>query len=256
MTNRTTTKSFFNHFQHKPTINLLDELVMEHIQQFGMDMYYLPRRRQNMDQIYYEDPTSKFDTAYQIPIYIKSAEGFMGQEALMTHFGIETRLQLNVVIARGQWEINVRPHEELWRPYEGDLIHLPDFDHRTYEIKFVDEHPYFYQHGHLPMWELTIELWEYGNEELDTGIEAIDCMATHTSINAYDWAILTEEGETLMSEDDEIITTEAFRTSQEDRGIIDSNDDFIEESGSETANTADDVIIWDSQNPFGETPWS
>ena len=267
----TTTKPFFNNFKHHGSINLLDELTSEVIQINGMDMYYLPRRRSEaFDGVYYEDPQSTFDTAYQIPILIKTAEGFMGSEAMMTHFGIESRLQMILTISRRQWEMNIRPlEEELRRPREGDLIHLTEFDRRTYEIKFVDEHPYFYQHGHLPMWDLTVELFEYGNEIIDTGIEEVDCLQDTSSINAYDWALLAEgydtitgdpyNGDVFLTEDDSIIMLERWITLQSSLGLIDSNDeisDAIHPINPEHNPESNTILDWTEDNPWDENePW-
>lgn len=257
----TTTKPFFNEFNHQPSHNLLDELCSEVIQISGMDMMYLPRRRsESFDSVYYEDTQSSFDTAYQIPILIKTAEGFMGSEAMLTHFGIESRLQMILTISRRQWEMNIRPLEDtLARPREGDLIHLTEFDRRTYEIKFVDEHPYFFQHGHLPMWDLTVELFEYGNEVIDTGIPEVDCLADTSSLNYYDWAVLADDGEVLLTEDGDIVVTEAWNTLQEQLGLVTGNDEIddathpISDDQNPEANT---VINWSESNPWNETePW-
>lgn len=250
-----TTKPFFNHFKRKNTINLLDKVVTEVIQKFGMDMQYLPRRRSaNIDDVFTEDSGSSFDTAYTIPIYVKTAQGFMGQEALMSHFGIENRRSLVLTIARMQWETNIIPEEAtLYRPYEGDLIYFP-LDKVLYEIKFVDEHPYFYQHGHLPMWDLTVEVFEFAGEDFSTGIGSIDCMSRHTSADSYDWAILSEDGLVIELEYGDILTREGFRTHQESVfGLSNGNDSFLEEAGE--PEDAEPLIQWGADNPWSEGDW-
>ncbi len=246
---RQTTNPHFDNYQYDEWQNVHSELVAESIEQSGVDMYYMPRRRSDsFDEIYYEDTQSVFDTAYQIPIYIKSSENFLGGDAMMSQFGIEVRLQLILTIARIHFDNNVSDNEpDVYRPREGDLIHIPPFDHRTYEIKYVDVHPNFYQHGHKPMYDLTVEVWEYGNEELSTGIPEVDCLQKKTSINAYDWSILSEDGLSLAAENGDIITREEFQEGQEDLGIIDSNDE-IELEGN-------NVIDWTEDNPFGEDIW-
>ena len=248
MAGQTTTSPFFNNFNHGPSKDLLDKLVTQAIQVRGMDMLYLPRTRSaEFDDIFHEDAQSSFVAAHQIPIYIKTADGFSGQEALMTQFGIESRLQLVLTIARAQWETNIIPaNATLYQPREGDLIQITAFDHRIYEIKFVDEHPHFYVHGHLPQWDLTVELFEYGNELFDTGIESIDCIAEKSSINAYDWSLLMEDGQHLLSEHDDLIVREQWITAHAESGIFDTNDEFTE------ADTANTVIDWSEDNPYGQ----
>jgi hypothetical protein len=255
---RKTTNPHFQLYEHQETQRLVDELVAESIEIAGWDCYYMPRRRVDFDDIYYEDAQSKFDTAYQIPLYIKSWQGFEGNDALMTQFGIEVQLQLILTMSRIHWEQNIEQIEsanEIWRPREGDLIYIPNMDYRVYEIKYVEHHPYGYQHGYENQFDLTVELFRYAGEILDTGIEQVDCLQKRSSINAYDWSILTEAGLAMLTEEDSIITIESFQEGQEEYGIIDENDEIIEASGSETSNTADDVITWDSSNPFSEDPW-
>ena len=252
MSVRSTTNPHIQHYEYEETQNVHLELVAESIEANGLDMFYVPRRLVDLDEIYYEDTQSKFDTAYQIPIYVKSSENFMGSEGIMSQFGIEVRLQLILTVARLHFDFNVGQHEsDIFRPREGDLIHIPTFNNRTFEIKYVDFHPNFYQHGHLPMYDLTVEMWEYGNEIIDTGIASLDCLADKTSINAYDWSYLTEDGLSILTEEGDILTVESFRTSQEDAGLFDTNDEFDTE-----ANT---VIDWSEKNPWGENlvnePW-
>jgi hypothetical protein len=163
-----------------------------------------------------------------------------------------------LTVSRAQWEINIRPLEDLYRPREGDLIQLTAFDDRIFEIKFVDDHPYFYQHGHLPMWDLTVELFEYAGEEFNTGIESIDCMADKSSINAYDWAILAEggtyDGEVLLTEDGYILVNEQFGEGQEQFGVIDSNQEIEDATHPADSNTS--ILDWSESNPYAESePW-
>jgi hypothetical protein len=248
---RSTTNPHFQHNEYSEWQNVHSELVAESIENFGIDMYYMPRRRSAaFDDIFYEDTQSTYDTAYQIPIYIKSSENFIGSEATMSDFGIELRLQLILSMAQIHFENNIGEYEaDIYRPQEGDLIHIPAFDHRTYEIKFVDAHPDFFQHGHTPRYDLTVEMWEYGNEVLSTGIEAVDCLQAKSSINAYDWTILTEDGRSILTEHGDLITIEAFRSEggQEATGVFDTNDEFQAE-----ANT---IIDWTEDNPWGEGQW-
>jgi len=257
---RGTTNPHFQLYEHDETQRLYDDLVAETIEVHGYDCYYLPRRRVDFDPIYYEDAQSKFDTAYQIPLYIKSWQGFQGTDAMMTHFGIKVQLQLILTMARIHWENNIGSFENpegIWRPQEGDLIYIPKLDYHVYEIKFVDEHPYFYQHGYENQYDLTVELWRYAGEILNTGIEEVDCLQKTSSLNSYDWAITTEAGLTLTTEDGLIIELESRRDSQAEHGIIEENDLFQTEA-QETpndGNTANDLITWDTENPFAEGDW-
>ena len=249
---RATTNPHIQHHDYKPTQDLQMELVSEAIEIAGLDMYYLPKRLVDFDEVYFEDTQPKFDTAYQIPIYIKTSENYLGSEGIMSRFGIEVRLQLILTVSRLHFETLIYQNEStIWRPREGDLIHIPALDHRTYEIKFVDFHPHFYQWGNLPMYDLTVEVWEYGNEILNTGIEAIDCLQKKTSTNAYDWAYLTEDGKAFLTEDGSILVLESFREGQE-YNVVDTNDEFQTET---SPNNANSIINWTEDNPWGEGSW-
>ena len=58
-----------NHFFSKGTVSeqhLYEDLTIEAIQIFGHDVYYLPRTLVNKDELFGEDPLSKFSDAYTI----------------------------------------------------------------------------------------------------------------------------------------------------------------------------------------------
>ena len=50
-----------------------------------------------------------------------------------------------------------------------------------FEIMFVDHQNPFYQLGQLYVYRLTVELFRYSSEQIDTGIEAIDQFETDKS---------------------------------------------------------------------------
>ena len=63
------------------------------------------------------------------------------------------------------------------RPNEGDLIYFPTTKH-LFEIQFVEAEKPFYQLGKGYVWECQCELFEYSDEDLDTGIAEIDAIET------------------------------------------------------------------------------
>jgi len=63
------------------------------------------------------------------------------------------------------------------RPNEGDLIWFPATKH-LFEIKFVEGERPFYQLGKGYVWECRCELFEYSDEDLDTGVTEIDAIET------------------------------------------------------------------------------
>ena len=155
-----------------------EDLVVESLQFYGQDVWYLPREIVNKDEIFKDDVPSKFENAYQIEMYLENTEGFDGEGDLFTKFGIEIRDVCTFVVARRRWDTVVKPNEEsaerpFYRPREGDLIHLP-LSNSIFQITLVQDETPFYQLKNLPVFRMTCELFEYNDENFDTGIESID----------------------------------------------------------------------------------
>jgi hypothetical protein len=168
-----------NYFQKYNTNeqNLLEDLVVESIQVFGHENTYLPRTQNNVDNIFGEDPTSSFESAYPIEIYIKTTDGFEGEGAFVGRFGMEIREQITFSIAQRTWKgLGLSS-----RPLEGDLIWF-GLAKKMFEIQFVEHQAIFYQLGKLPVYDLSCEFFEYSSEDIDTGIAAIDAVEVE---NAY-----------------------------------------------------------------------
>lgn len=156
--------------------NLYEDIIIESLKIYGQDVYYLPRDIVNEDKILGEDVPSRFNSAYKIEMYIQNIEGFDGEGDLFTKFGVEIRDQATFVVARKRWSNTIARHDneiQSVRPREGDVIYLP-LSNSMFQIMAVEHEQPFYQISNLPTYKLRCELFEYANEDLDTGIEAID----------------------------------------------------------------------------------
>jgi len=243
-----TTNPFFNNFGSSAEQELLDSIVVESIRQYGQDMFYLPRRENSYDGIYGEDDVPTYDTYYQIEIYIKSIEGFGGQGSFMSKFGLEIRDQIVFTIAKRTFENEIKEAESsLLRPREGDLIYFP-LNKKVFDIKYVENKPYFYQLGELQMYDITCELFEYSNEKFTTGIAEIDDLQQNYSFNIYDYGILTQDNFVLTTEANTYLVTEEYNSILPAFDPLADNDRIEVESSRDTANT---LINWDETNPFG-----
>lgn len=165
------TNPYFNHFQNTSEQNLHQDLIIESIKNFGIDVYYLPRTLVNLDSLYLEDTISEFSNAYLIEMYVKSVDGFEGEGDFISRFGLEIRDQVTFSVARRRWD-NLEILDYV-RPKEGDLIFFP-LNKKLYEIRFVEHESMFYQFGKLPIYDLTCELFQYDDQSIDTGINDID----------------------------------------------------------------------------------
>ena len=156
--------------------NLYEDIVIESLKIYGQDVYYLPRDIVNEDTILGDDVVSSFNSAHVIEMYIENTEGFDGEGDLFTRFGVEIRDEATFVVSRRRWDQTVKKWDtELVsvRPREGDLIYLP-MTNKIFQISHVEHEQPFYQLQNLPVFKLRANLFEYNDEDLDTGIEIID----------------------------------------------------------------------------------
>ena len=162
--------------------NLFEDLVIESLQMFGQDVYYLPREIVNKDKIFLDDVPSRFSDAYKVEMYIENTEGFEGEGDLFTKFGVELRDQATFIVSRKRWVQLVGKRLEVanFRPREGDLIFLP-MSESMFEIRKVETETPFYQLKDLPTFRLQCELFEYSGEDFDTGIDTIQDVETEGS---------------------------------------------------------------------------
>ena len=169
------TNVFFNQAV-KSEQNLVEDLVVESLRMYGHNCYYLPRTIVNEDTILGDAANSSFDDAYEVELYLESADGFEGVGDLYSKFGVEVRDQATFIISRRTWERFVSLDVNLatgLRPNEGDLIYFP-LSKSLFEIHFVEHENPFYQLGKLFVFKMTCELFEYSGEKFDTSIEALD----------------------------------------------------------------------------------
>ena len=137
----------------------------------------------NRSTVFQEIEASKFDDNFQLEAYVNTWDGYSGAGDVLTKFGMSLRDELQLVISRERFEDFISPFlsqedvdevgEAVMRPREGDLVFFP-LGGRLFEIKFVEHEVPFYQLGHTYVYELQCELFEYNDETIDTGIDAID----------------------------------------------------------------------------------
>ena len=169
------TNSYFTHGTSGEQ-NLVEELVIEQIKMFGQDVYYIPRVIVDEDPAFGEDSLSKFDDAYLIEAYLENVEGFGGDGDLFSKFGVRISDKVTFIISRTRFTSLVDDNATLiqeGRPNEGDLIYFP-LAQKLFQIQFVQYEQPFFQLGKIHTWGLECELYEYSDEDFDTGVDAID----------------------------------------------------------------------------------
>lgn len=157
--------------------SLYEDLVIESLKFYGQDVYYIPREIVNKDPIFLDDVPSRFTDAYKVEMYIENIEGFEGEGDLFTKFGIELRDQATFVVARRRWKQLIGNYldEKKFRPREGDVIYLP-LSESMFQVMKVETETPFYQLSNLPTFRLQCELFEYSDEDFDTGIDTVNAV--------------------------------------------------------------------------------
>lgn len=236
------TSFYFNNFKSSQEQNLIEDLVIESIKIYGLDVYYIPRRLVNKDSLLGEDTLSEYNTPYMIEMYVKNVEGFEGEGSFLSKFNLEIRDQITFTVANRTFESEVLRFEQGFvRPREGDLVYFP-LNQKVFQIKFVDQKPVFYQLGALQMYDLKCELFEYSNEIFNTGIQEIDNIELVYSNS--------DRIRTLHTEDDNLLTDESgFSIVKENYNLettdpLSDNEDIQFES--------DDIIDFSEKDPFSE----
>ena len=171
------TNHYFNNYPTSPSPEslLMEDLVIESIQIYGADVYYLPRTPlSSTDMIYGENPGSIFSAAYPVDVYMSDIVRGGGGGEFFAKFGLEVRDPMKLILARRTFQKYI---PDLARPREGDLIYMPQLEN-VYEIKFVEEEKDFHSLGRRPpmfyYYELQLELFKYNNERFRTGNDEID----------------------------------------------------------------------------------
>ena len=162
---------------------LYEDLIIESAKVYGFDMQYLPRKIVSQDMLLNEDTETRFDSAFDIEMYIESIDGYEGDGVLMSKFGLEIRNQLKVAVSRRRWEQGIGKWNKgynNYRPSEGDLIYIPGIN-GLFEIKYVDLESPFHQLNNLPVYKMTLQLFEYRGEDLNTGVTQIDAVQNQIS---------------------------------------------------------------------------
>jgi hypothetical protein len=225
---------------------LLEDLIIESIQIHGHDVYYLPRRSIDQDNILGEDVLSRFENAYPIEMYLTNIEGWEGDGELFSKFGLQVTHQATFVVSKRRWEdvIGNNPDELLQlplRPAEGDIIYFPKTN-SMFEIKFVQHLNPFYQLGKFYIYSMNCELYQYSSEILNTGVEEIDKMQGISSQNLFDYQLLLESGDLLLTTTGYSVVLEKYNTREQ--VPFSDNQDF--ETQGKT------ILDFTAINPFGE----
>ena len=266
---------FFNQYTPvKQEQSLVEDLIIESIKIYGIDGYYLPRTHVNLDKIYGEDASVLFDDALEMELYVKSFDGFAGQEDFLSKFGLQIDESVTFVISQKRFtqslktsiiteysynmltedgdellsnrnDVSEYDYDAIVRPREGDMIWIPMFS-SLYEIKFTQNIENFFQLGKLYTYELRCDRIEYSSERINTDVTEIDAIEDQYSLSTANneklldedtFLFLHEDGTFVVNEADVVVAAEISADNEEiGQKIID-----------------DDILDFSEQNPFSLT---
>ena len=272
-----TTNKYFRPFTYGRQQDLAEDLIVQAIKIYGLDIKYLPRTLRNVDPLLGEDPTSTFDDAIDIEVYVKNVQGFEGEGDFLSKFNLQINDSITFTMARKRWnqitteklitEVGYNYQVESadtnsWgntqcimlesgngnnysittpRPFEGDWIYFP-LNKKLYEIKFVEHEAIFYQHGKLYTYDLNCELVDrIGPDSIATGNTNIDAIGTRYDQNILQYQTMLEDGTYLLNEDGGFMLNE-YRV--EVQTITANNEYFTQQSL--------DYLDFSERNPFSE----
>jgi hypothetical protein len=221
--------------------SLYANLIAEAIQIHGHDVYYLDRTLVAEDTVLGEDSLSKFNTQAPIEMYMENSDGgYAGEQEVITQFGLENLSEATFVVSKVRFQektkqiqiedgtdstssgsillesgsiatsklegetfyiLNETDATDADRPLEGDAIYHPLLK-KLFEINFVDHDDPFHQLDTNPVYKMRCRLFDYGSEELDTGITDIDAIEDSLSIASSDYQFTLEQatGTTINQE--------------------------------------------------------
>ncbi len=175
------TNVFFNPFPKGQITSeqlLVEDLVIEAMKIYGMDVFYLPRSsRDQVDYLFGEDTLKQYVSAFPIEMYLENVTGMDGEGDFISKFGLEIRDEVSLLVSRRRFAATVTQN----RPNEGDLIYIPLVEN-FFEITFVEhenDQAMFYTLGrgrgaNVYVYALKLKQFVFSNEIIETGVSEID----------------------------------------------------------------------------------
>ena len=181
------TNFYFNNFPSRlgdvsavtPEQLLVENLVIEALQIYGMDAYYLPRTtRDEVDYLFGEDTLKEYRNAYPLEMYLENFTGMEGESDFISKFGLEIKSEITLLVSRLRFRYNVNGYT---RPREGDLVYIPMVT-GLFEITHVEhekDQAMFYtlgrgRGGNVYVYGLRLKQYVFSSEIIQTGIAEID----------------------------------------------------------------------------------
>jgi len=267
---------------------LYQDIVDEQIKMFGTDIYYLPRtilKDNTLDDIVF----NKYQDEFQVEMLLQNVAGFGDGAEFVSQFGVRITDEVVFRVSSRRWDEAVAANNPTLtvtnRPNEGDLLYFP-LTKDLYEIKFVQQEIPFYQFGKLQFYTMTCEIYQYGSDDISTGVAEIDQLETifssaialtmgvggtgdftvgekvtgatsgsEAEVKSWDSATRIIQ---IINRTGTFATGEALTGDSSSAVWVVSTFDTLQDTNSEyddnreIEDAADNIIDWSEGNPFGE----
>ena len=217
---------------------LYSDLVKEAIQIFGHDCFYVNRTIVSEDNVFGEDSLAKFQDSQRVEMYVEDADGgLQGEKELVSKFGLDIKDEITFVVNKERFQDLTKQIAieegtddgtggsilledgtldskieagtsyitredsvtDADRPLEGDLVFHPVIN-KLFEISFVDHDEPFFQLDNNPVYKLKCRLFEYGSEDINTGISTLDNIDDTESLDTLAYQFTYEQTSTYTEE--------------------------------------------------------
>lgn len=152
---------------------LLNQLNIELIQNFGFDCYYLPRTMNSEDYLYGESAQNTFSKALPIEMMLLTTSAFEGSQEFIGKMGMIIQQSMSLSVSRQRFKEEFLTTTGREAPLEGDLVYIPLLNF-MYAIKYVDRGTPMRQLGNKYVWKLDIDKYQHDHAYFATGIPEID----------------------------------------------------------------------------------
>jgi hypothetical protein len=220
-----TVNPYIDRNDHSTTQDVYEDLVVESIQYYGLDMYYMRKTLDTSveDYLFGDNKYSVFDTYHIIEMLPGDySAGWQGDGMQWNNFGgalkVEDEMVLYVSRRRFQEVVTdgitsgdgkTSGDSTYDRPRMGDLIAGVMKPGNVFEITAVEDsfETDFFQFGSRYLWRVTIQLLKYDNIYFNTGIAEIDILndiyASDTSGDIPDQVEYLADNEDIEEEADD-----------------------------------------------------
>lgn len=178
-----TVSAYLNHSKDRAEQNLFEDLLIETIQHSGVDVYYLPASRDEIDPILGESIRTAFRKVVTVEAYSPTGSAEGGDGELMAKFGYAQRNTLEITMSKKRFRQQCEAVGlDFSRPREGDVIFMGDIDtpygsqnNEFFEITYVGINDARWTFGKTFAFKISLTSFLFSHEkfETNTALDAI-----------------------------------------------------------------------------------